>query len=87
MARPTKQCAKCGLLEAVELERFDMSYKNHPVTVVDKPVKKVVDKPVSKPQTDDLRDKLMFNAGRYAGGATDDVALLAHLKLQQLLDN
>ena len=82
MARPTKQCAKCGLLQAVELERFDMSYKNHPHTATSTPKTR----PVSKPKADDARDKLMFNAGRYAGGATDEVALLAHLKLQQLLE-
>jgi hypothetical protein len=82
MARPKKECPKCGLLNALELERFDLSYKNRagsgdkvePVAVLPKPRK-----------SSDDRDKLMFNAGRYAAGATDKVAVDAHNLLQIVL--
>jgi hypothetical protein len=83
MARPKKACSVCTWLQKLQAEQFDTSYKNHPATSL----QTSVEKPVKKPVENDDRDKLMFNAGRYAGGATDDVALLAHLKLQQLLDN
>lgn len=83
MARPKKECSTCTWLQKLQAEQFDTSYKNYPMAL---PVA-TVKKPVVKPVVNDDRDKLMFNAGRYAGGATDDVALLAHLKLQQLLDN
>ena len=33
------------------------------------------------------RDKLFFNAGRYASGATDDVAKASHSIMDALLDN
>ena len=35
----------------------------------------------------DQRDKLFFNAGRYAGGARDEVAEIAHNVIQALLDS
>ena len=37
-------------------------------------------------QVDEKRDQMMFNAGRFAAGARDNVALKAHSTLMGLLD-
>ena len=97
MARPKKECPKCGLLSSLELERFDLSYKTFTgsgtTTVSDKPDTSIDTLTVIEPvvvavkprKANDDRDKLMFNAGRYAAGATDKVAKDAHALLQIVL--
>ena len=67
---------------ALEMERNDLSYlKPRPVKVdtvyVTKPV---------YPRSRQERDKLMFDAGRYAAGARDWDARQAHNKLQAETD-
>lgn len=86
MGRPTKQCPKCGLLSALELERFDLSYKNFSKTEPEPEPTPTLDPPKRRRVNDD-RDKLMFNAGRYAAGARDKVATDAHNVLQIVLES
>lgn len=74
MGRPKKECAKCAFLSDLELERLDLSYKHR--------VPEPVDTDPKPRKTNDDRDKLMFNAGRFAGGARDKVAVEAHRLLQ-----
>lgn len=87
MGRPKNKCAKCDFLSALEMERFDLSYKTinrpDPANVIE-PVATVIDKPKRR-FVDDDRDKLMFNAGRFAAGATDSVAIKANTVFQLVL--
>jgi hypothetical protein len=82
MGRPTKECTKCSVLSDLEAERLDLSYKT--VRRTDPKPAEVVSP--TRRQANDDRDKLMFNAGRYAGGARDKVATDAHNLLQILLE-
>jgi hypothetical protein len=98
MARPKKECAKCSFLSDLEMERVDMSYKtfaaNGSVTVSSEPATSVDTLTVVEPvvvsmpkprKANDDRDKLMFNAGRYAAGARDSVAIKANTVVELLL--
>jgi hypothetical protein len=82
MGRPPKDCVKCGILSDLEAERLDLSYKKVGRTDPE-PAEVVIP---TRRQANDDRDKLMFNAGRYAGGARDKVATDAHNLLQILLE-
>ena len=63
----------------LEMERNDLSYlKPRPVKVDTVYVTKKV-----YPKSREARDKLMFDAGRYAAGARDWDARQAHNKLQE----
>lgn len=68
------------LTQKLEAERNDLSYKN--------PKPLPTNQPYIRPRMDskkrDQRDKLMFNAGRYAAGARDSVAVAANEWLQTL---
>lgn len=83
MGRPKKECAKCAVLSDLEMERLDLSYKHRETQGVE--AEPVVEPP--KRRVDDDRDKLMFNAGRFAGGARDKVAVEAHRLLQIVMGN
>jgi hypothetical protein len=84
MGRLKKQCPKCGLLDTLELERFDLSYKGKATTVAEPVITEIPELPKPR-RTNDDRDKLMFNAGRFAAGATDKVAIDANRLLQIVL--
>jgi hypothetical protein len=76
------KCKNCKLMTALDAERFDLSYKTF-----GKPTPEPVD-PVAPPKRrhdNDDRDKLMFNAGRFAGGARDKAAIDANNLLQIVL--
>lgn len=69
-------------LLALERERHDLSYLNPKPVQVETVF---VTKPVY-PKSREARDKLMFNAGRYAAGARDATAIAAHEKLERELE-
>lgn len=83
MGRPKQGCTKCAILSDLEAERLDLSYKKVGQTDPE-PVKVKVP---TRRQANDDRDKLMFNAGRYAAGARDKVAINADNVLQILLED
>lgn len=69
----------------LEAERNDTSwktqpYRHQPPAIVQKVVNKVV-RTVKLKQDD--RDRLMFNAGRYAAGARDAIAKQADIDVQR----
>lgn len=67
----------------LELERFGITATPKPV---EKPKTKYITKPCDKEHATDARDQMMFNAGRYAAGARDSVALRCHEALLEVLD-
>ena len=75
---------KCDLLDVLTAEQFDISYRTQ--TVKPKPLvktKRVVWKPTITP---DERDSMFYNAGRYAGGSRDKVAVEAHEAMEKLFE-
>lgn len=78
---------KCDLLDRLTAEQFDISYRQV------KPVKKkrYRKSPAPRPVTctdaeQDARDTLMFNAGRFAAGARDSVAVASDLVFQRMME-
>ena len=70
---------------SLELERFGIKQNPEPVTpepVVKRQYRNV---PCDKKHTSEKHDQMIFNAGRYAGGARDKVATEAHEKLMEEL--
>jgi len=65
---------KCDLNDKLEAERYDVSFRE-PKTPTRCKREHVTEKQIEE------RDKLMFNAGRYAAGARDKVATAANTKL------
>lgn len=80
-------CAGCTLALVLEAERLDQSYKTRQEAQEIIPPPPVVIREKVKPSKAerDKRDKLYFNAGRYAAGARDTTALQAHEQLQKEL--
>jgi hypothetical protein len=79
------KCKTCQIYSKLDAERFDLSYKNFGKETTPQPE----DEPTQVPKrrrTNDDRDKLMFNAGRYAGGARDKAAIDANKIFQLLMD-
>jgi hypothetical protein len=71
----------------LEMERLDDSWKfssGWRRQVPEQQFQVVIQKGV---ESDELakRDRIMFNAGRYAQGARDQVAFNAHIKMQSIL--
>jgi hypothetical protein len=82
-------CVGCTLSLVLEAERLDRSYlqPKEPAYNLPEPpryITKVV-KPSKAKQ--EARDKLMFNAGRYAAGARDLTASKAHETLEREIEN
>jgi hypothetical protein len=82
-------CVGCTLTLVLEAERIDRQYlvKKEPAYNPPEPpryITKVV-KPSKAKQ--EARDKLMFNAGRYAAGARDLTASKAHETLEREIEN
>ena len=76
------KCKSCKILSSLDAERFDLSYKNYgQPTSPAEPTE-----PPKRRHVDDDRDKLMFNAGRFAGGARDKAAIDAYALLQIVFD-
>jgi hypothetical protein len=73
-------CTGCALWLRLEAERYDTSWKQKTF----KPNREVirVEKKVYI-YKNDRRDKLMFNAGRYAAGDRDKAATKAHEELEK----
>jgi len=66
----------------LEAERHDLTYKQPKAD----PQPEIVFVGVRETKRDrEQRDKLMFNAGRFAAGARDKVAVAAHEKLENAL--
>jgi hypothetical protein len=82
-------CVGCTLSLVLEAERLDRSYLQPKEPAYNPPeppkyITKVV-KPSKAKQ--EARDKLMFNAGRYAAGARDLTASKAHKTLEREIEN
>ena len=82
-------CSGCTLSLVLEAERLDRSYLEPKEPAYNPPepaqyITKVV-KPSKAKQ--EARDKLMFNAGRYAAGARDLTASKAHEALEREIEN
>ena len=83
-----------ALTEALEKERTDVTHANRALTDEElNHVKYAQGKRELRQKVEQLdamreqRDKLFFNAGRYAGGARDEVAVMADKVIQALLDS
>lgn len=77
---------KCDLLDRLTAEQFDISYRTS--TMVAKPKLRKTYAPKAKVLTtveQDTRDTLMFNAGRWAAGARDSVAVAANNVFQEMM--
>lgn len=77
-------------LLSLERERYNVAYRTTPPPqVVTREVIRTIQKPCKKahpnPAEQEKRDQIMFNAGRFAAGATDKVAIEAHEALMELL--
>jgi hypothetical protein len=74
------------LIEKLEAERNNLDYKKtvKPAPEVVRVIVKEKVYPTKKAQ--ETRDKLMFNAGRYAAGHRDSAAETANLWLEKQLD-
>ena len=75
---------KCDLVDALTAEQFDISYRTQ--TAKPKPLVKTKRVPWKPTITPDERDAMFFNAGRYAGGSRDTVAVKAHEAMQELFE-
>jgi hypothetical protein len=82
-------CAGCTLALVLEAERLDRRYLDPKPPTYNPPAPPRVITKVIKPNkaAQERRDKLMFNAGRYAAGARDLIAQTAHEALEQELYN
>jgi hypothetical protein len=77
-------------LLSLERERYNVAYRvpaevKKETDTIRYTVKPCTRKHFTKAGSEE-RDKHLFNAGRYAAGATDDVAVLAHEWLMRELD-
>lgn len=72
-----------SFLLALEAERHDLSYLNPPKRNLEPLTKTVILRP--NPKARQARDKMLFNAGRYAAGCRDKTAVAAHEKLEKEL--
>jgi hypothetical protein len=81
-------CVGCTLALVLEAERLDKSYLEPKPLTYSLPAPPRVITKVIKPNkaAQEQRDKLMFNAGRYAAGAKDKVAEAAHIALEREID-
>jgi hypothetical protein len=70
------------LLQKLEAERNDLSYKTPPKVRVDTVF--VKEKVYITSKKRDQRDKLMFHAGRFSAGARDATAVAANEWLESL---
>jgi hypothetical protein len=78
---------------ALDQERFNVAHyseRKPEAKIVEVPVavkchRKHSDKACTKRHVTEARDQMLFNAGRYAAGATDFVAVEAHAKLMESL--
>lgn len=69
----------------LEAERHDLSYKRR--SPEPEPQVVYVTKPAREnKKAREKRDKLFYDAGRFAGGATDQTAIRADEELQKLLE-
>jgi hypothetical protein len=68
--------------QRLEVERHDLSYKRPAEPVFTTQPQIIVRTVKETPKDREKRDKLMFNAGRYAAGARDNTALTAHAALE-----
>jgi hypothetical protein len=69
----------------LDLERFGIVNKAEPVTpepVIKRQYRNI---PCDKKHVSEKHDQMMFNAGRFAGGARDKVATEAHEQLMKEL--
>lgn len=87
---PACKCPGCSLWLRLEAERLDTSYKN-PVRAIEPPQEvkiKTVTRIVyrDRDRNHDDRDRLMFNAGRHAAGATDTSAMRAAEQLNKEIE-
>ena len=82
-------CAGCSLSLVLEAERLDRRYLEPKPASYNPPEPPRVITKVVKPNKaqQEARDKLMFNAGRYAAGARDLTARNAHELLERELDD
>jgi hypothetical protein len=83
-----------NLAEALEKERTDITHANKLLTDEELSFAKFAQGKrqlrLKKEELEDMRDqrdKLFFNAGRWAGGARDEVAVVANKVVQALLDS
>jgi len=85
-------------LLALEKERLDLTYLENANNLVEtrknltrpeiKHIRAYFDAELEQLEAmREQRDKLFFNAGRYAAGATDDVALSSHKIMDALLES
>ncbi len=79
------ECKGCNVWLMLEAERLDRSYLNHPSRrhAPVEPPKVIIKTKKESPKQREERDKLMFNAGRYAAGARDITANRAHELLER----
>jgi hypothetical protein len=86
LIEPACKCPGCSLWLRLEAERLDTSYKN-PVRTPE-PAQEVKPKTVTRivyrERNDDDRDRLYFNAGRFAAGARDTSATRAAEQLREI---
>jgi hypothetical protein len=78
----------------LEVERLDVKHTEKPLTDEELNFAKFAQgkrelkaKVAQLDSEREQRDKLFFNAGRFAGGATDEVAVAADRVIQALLDS
>lgn len=80
-------CSGCNLWLILEAERLDLSYRKHPAAQASiEPPRMVTKAKQETARERDERDKLMFNAGRYAEGARDKSAVKADQLLAQEIE-
>lgn len=76
---------------ALDRERFNVAYREkvdvvERVVVQPRVVKQACRRVHLTPKTQEAHDQMMFNAGRFAAGAVDRVAVEAHEQLMRFLD-
>jgi hypothetical protein len=83
-----------ALAEALEKERTDMTHADRPLTDEElNHIRYAQGKRQLRQKGEELeamreqRDKLFFNAGRFAGGARDEVAVMADKVIQALMES
>lgn len=79
------KCKQCKIMTALDAERFDLSYKTFGKPEAEPEVEEPQVAPPKRRRVNDDRDKLMFNAGRFAGGARDKAAMDADRIFQLLM--
>lgn len=77
------------LVRLLEQERWDISYRK-PKNIEQEPVQPAppqTSRPTRSAKADQVRNKLYFDAGRYAAGARDRESIEAHMKLKSRVLN